>query len=78
MDTFGPIGIASMEADGTLKLDLRRNIETRFNFHKVLRIAKDHPRYQQYLDQIGGISPGDHKSIPAWSYPATSPVLTAI
>lgn len=66
IDRFGFIGTASLEEDGTLRLDLRRNFETRINFHRILRIQRDNPRYQQYIDHIGGISPGERKGIPAW------------
>lgn len=60
------IGTASLEDDGTLKLVLHRNIETRFNFAIVLAIKPDNPRYRKYMDHIGHITPGERKSIPPW------------
>jgi hypothetical protein len=61
------IGVASVEEDGTLKLVLHRNIETRSNFAMVLTIKPDNPRYRKYMNHIGYIPYGERKSIPAWT-----------
>ena len=62
-DRIGSLGVASLQPDGTLKLDLRRSFDTRFNFHKVLFVRLDNPRYKQYVDRIGGIAAGERKVI---------------
>jgi hypothetical protein len=66
IDRLNSIGTAFLEEDGTLRLDLRRNFETNLNFHKVLRIHPDNPRYRQYVEHIGGICFDEPKEIPAW------------
>ncbi len=66
LDNLAALGTATLQEDGTLRLDLQRNFETRTNFHKVLLIRRDNPRYQQYLDHIGGIELGERKQIPSW------------
>jgi hypothetical protein len=66
IDRFEAIGTASLDEDGTLKLDLCRNFETRSNFHRILRISPDNPRYEEYIARIGGINPGERKPIPRW------------
>jgi hypothetical protein len=64
------IGIASLQGEGTLKLDLHRSFDTRFSFHKILYIHPDNPRYRQYVERLGGINPGERKRIPAAVAPA--------
>ncbi len=59
------IGFATLKDDGTLILNLCRSFDTRFSFHKVLTILPNNPRYRQYICNIGGITPGERKSIPA-------------
>jgi hypothetical protein len=66
LDNLAALGTATLQEDGTLRLDLQRNYDTRTNFHKVLLIHQDNPRYQQYLDHIGGIELGERKPIPSW------------
>lgn len=60
------IGSAYLEEDGTLVLFLHKNIDTRLNFASTLRIKPENPRYQKYLDHIGGIECGERKPIPPW------------
>jgi len=59
------IGFATLKEDGTLILNLRRSFDTRFSFQKVLTILPSNPRYRQYIANIGGITAGERKSIPA-------------
>jgi hypothetical protein len=62
----GTIGSAFLESDGTLKLDLHQEFDTRYAFHKLLTIYPDNPRYRRYLEHLGDIQPGERKRIPAW------------
>jgi hypothetical protein len=65
-DADRPIGRANMAADGTLVLDLRP--EGPGGLHGVHRIvlAPEHPEYQEWLDHLGGLSPGEEKLVPPW------------
>jgi hypothetical protein len=59
------IGTATMEADGTITLDLFGNRNANY--------ALGHPQYkpgdkeyEAVLLHIGGIKPGEHKPVPPW------------
>ena len=60
------IGTATMDEDGTLILQLRAETETGIIGDSLLRIDKNHPKYQEYLDHIGGLNPGESKEDPPW------------
>jgi hypothetical protein len=61
-----PVGVATMQADGTLILDLRAEGpggalgDARFVYPKA------HPDYRKMLDHIGGLRPGESKPVPPW------------
>ncbi len=60
------IGIAWLEKDGTLKLDLQKSTEAQRNFHNVLMIKPNNPSYGKYIEHLGGIKPGERKRVPMW------------
>lgn len=57
------IGSATMEADGTIVLNL---IATGGGItgHGVIEYHPDHPDYQMILDHLGGLKPGQTKPVP--------------
>jgi hypothetical protein len=56
----GTIGMAVMARDGTITLSLHSldGAMGTFAYHK------DDPQYARILSHIGGIRPGEHKSVP--------------
>jgi len=58
------IGMASMEPDGTLVLQLRA--EGPGVGDALLRYTKNDPHYQEVLKHIGGLRPGESKPVPPW------------
>jgi hypothetical protein len=59
---LGTIGMAVMSADGTITLTLH----TPDGAEGVLAYKKNNPQYARILSHIGGIRPGEHKSVPAF------------
>lgn len=62
------IGVASMEADGTIVLQLRAEDpgsgsvgDARFTF------PPSHERYQEILRHLDGLEPGESKPVPPWA-----------
>ncbi len=61
------VGSASMLADGTLHLQLRA-VAYDGTIGEMLKIVKpDHEDYASYVQHLGGIQPGQHKSIPPFT-----------
>lgn len=57
------VGVASMQADGTLLLRLRS--EEPQGIAEALQIVKpEDPQYSFYVEHLGNIRPGESKSIP--------------
>jgi hypothetical protein len=59
------IGTATMQADGTVVLQLRAQTgptvgDAQFSY------PPSHPQYQQILDHLGGLAPGQSKPVPPW------------
>ncbi len=54
------IGTATMLPDGTLVVS---------NPHMSTRVAPGDPMYAKWIEHIGGMKPGDEKSVPAWPDP---------
>lgn len=54
------IGVASMEADGTLVLDLRRPALA------LVRYPPSHPEYAKVRAHVGPIAPGESRPVPPW------------
>jgi hypothetical protein len=64
-----PIGTARMAEDGTLVLDLRaEGPRGELGLARILR-GPTHPRYQAWIEHLGGMSPGDEKLVPPWPDP---------
>jgi len=63
------IGTARMETDGTIVLDLRAEGPGGIVGHGRLRYAPDHARYAEVLAHLGGLSPGETKSVAPWPEP---------
>jgi hypothetical protein len=61
----GSIGIATMSADGTLILQLRAVAPGPIT-ETVMSYKRGDPQYARMLSHIGGIRPGEHKSVPPW------------
>jgi hypothetical protein len=58
----GTIGMAVMSADGTITLTLR----SADGAQGVLAYKKNDPQYARILSHLGGIRPGEHKSVPGF------------
>jgi hypothetical protein len=64
-----PIGAATMEADGTLILDLIARDGWGGIGEGRLIYPPDHPQYQEVLDHVGGLAPGEVKPVLPWPDP---------
>jgi hypothetical protein len=62
-----PIGIAWMEADGTLVIELFRTGDGQ-SAHALWRYPKTAPDYQKMLDHVGPLEP-DGKKVPVAPWP---------
>jgi len=61
-----PIGSATMSEDGTLILDLRPEGPGGLRgIHRIV-LEPTHPEYQEWLDHLGGLRPGEEKVVPPW------------
>lgn len=56
------IGSVTMEADGTLVLQLRATDGTSMG-DALLRYPPDHPHYKEILDHVSPIRPGETKPV---------------
>ena len=59
------IGDATMAADGTITLNLRRTADG-MSASGVFKYPVGDPNYQDVLKHIGGLRPGETKLVPAW------------
>jgi len=59
------IGSATMQADGTIVLQLRAQTGPTVGDAQFL-YPPSHPQYQQILDHVGGLKPGESKPVPPW------------
>jgi len=64
--TPSSIGSASMGEDGTIVLQLRAEGPGGALGDALLTYPQDHPQYQQILDHLGGLKPGESKPVPPW------------
>lgn len=60
------IGSCFMEKDGTLVLRLRASGEGGLTGHGTLEYKTDHPNYEEVLDHVGPIKPGETKPVAPW------------
>lgn len=60
-----PVGIAAMQPDGTIVLDLRTGGSgTEPRGHARLLYPPGHPQYGMILRHLGGLGPGETKPVP--------------
>ena len=64
--TDDSIGSATMEADGTIVLQLRAEGTDGQTGDGLLRYPPAHPRYQEILQHLGGLKKGEVKAVPPW------------
>jgi hypothetical protein len=60
------IGEATMKADGTLVLQLRAESPGGGAGDALFEYPPDDPKYQETLEHIGGLKPGESKPVPPW------------
>jgi len=60
------IGIATMTEDGTVILQLRSESPDGSIGEAQLVYPKDHKQYSEILKHLGGLKPGESKSVPPW------------
>jgi hypothetical protein len=58
------IGSATMKQDRTILLQLRAEGPDGALGDALLTYPPDHPKYQQILDHLGGLEPGQEKPVP--------------
>jgi hypothetical protein len=61
-----PIGVATMEGDGTIVLQLRAEGPGGQRGDALFRYPKGHPEYDQVLRHLGGLKKGESKPVPPW------------
>ncbi len=62
------IGTATMLADGTIVLDLRAGADPGgAKGDARLRYPPGHPQYREIMEHVGGLRPGETKSVPPWT-----------
>ena len=59
------IGDASMLEDGTIVINMRRTADG-IDVSGVITYKVADPHYQEVLDHLGGMTPGEVKLVPAW------------
>lgn len=60
-----PIGVATMDADGTIVLQLRAN-DGGVRGESRLTYPRTHKDYDAILKHLGGLRPGETKPVPPW------------
>ena len=65
MTSDASIGSATMEADGTIVLQLRAE-GPGMRGDALLRYPKGHKEYHNVLKHLGGLRPGESKAVPPW------------
>jgi len=60
------IGAATMAPDGTISLQLRAEGKDGTVGDAVLVYRRDDPMYDEVLRHLGGMKPGEAKSVPPW------------
>ena len=61
-----PIGAASMASDGTVYLQLRAEGSNGEVGDAMFTYKPGEPRYQQIIEHVGGLKPGESKPMPPW------------
>ena len=61
------IGVASMEKDGTIVLQLRTELDGGTNFGEgYFRYPLTDQEYQKILKHVGSLRPGESRDVPPW------------
>jgi hypothetical protein len=60
------IGIAKMDDDGTLVLELRAIDASGLHGEAQLRYSPDHEQYQAILAHVGDLAPGQVRAVEPW------------
>lgn len=60
------IGVATMQKDGTLVLQLRAEGPGMVG-DALFTYAPEHPQYKKVLEHIGGLTVGESKPVPPWT-----------
>ncbi|MBI4532466.1 MAG: hypothetical protein HY711_00855 [Candidatus Melainabacteria bacterium] len=61
------IGVAWMEEDGTISLQLRAEGPGKVVGDALLTYPKTHPKYEDILKHLGGLKPGEYKPVSPWN-----------
>jgi hypothetical protein len=64
-ESVASIGVATMDADGVITLRIR-SLPPGPIAEGELRYAPGDPHYQEIVDHLGGIRPGETKSVRPW------------
>lgn len=73
MDT-APIGVATMEEDGTIVLHLRAEGAGGIIGDSLLRYPPGHSRYAEVIRHLGGLKKGETKLVPPWPEKGDAPM----
>jgi hypothetical protein len=65
-ESSSSIGTATMTKDGTIILRLRSKSPDGSIGEAQLVYPKDHKQYSEILKHLGGLKPGESKSVPPW------------
>ena len=60
------IGAATMQADGTIVMQLRAEGPGPIIGDAQFVYPPSHPEYQSILEHLGGLAPGESKPVPPW------------
>jgi hypothetical protein len=60
------IGVAWLESDGTLVMQLRAEEPGKARGDALLRYKPDNPDYHRMLEHIGNLKPGQTNPVPPW------------
>jgi hypothetical protein len=64
LGTVASIGVATMERDGTVTLQIRT--ANGIHGHARLVYPPTHPAYADILKHLDGLKPGESKPVPPW------------
>ena len=65
-DAGQSIGVATMDPDGTIVLQLRAEGPGGAIGDALLRYPPSHEEYKEVLTHLGGLKPGESKPVPPW------------
>ncbi len=65
-EEFGWIGIATIDTEGTITIQLRSQEEDGTIAHGYFSYPKDHEDYQDIKQHVGKLEVGEEKPIPPW------------